>query len=135
MATNIIKVVLEEIGYILHPIIILLTALLRKLLDKLMIWREVCKKLQIFLNLIGKSLYANILSNQVDGGLVREAYFKWYDLTFDYSLLRVFGNRVYALNHIRLKDYDARSVPGIFVHFMQSNPITTYCCIYLRHYI
>ena len=64
--------------------------MLRKYLDKLMIWREACKKLQIFLNLIGKSLYANILSNQVDGGLVQEAYFKWYDLTFDYSLLRVF---------------------------------------------
>ena len=41
-------------------------------------------------------LIRNILPNQVDGGLVREVYFKWYNLTFDYSLLRVFGNRVYG---------------------------------------
>ena len=33
-----------------------------------------------------------ILPDQVDGGYVREAYFKWYGLTFDYGLLRVFGS-------------------------------------------
>ena len=76
-------------------------------------------------------LIRNILPNSVDGGYVREAYFKWYGLTFDYSLLRVFGARAYALNHIRLKDYGSRSVPGIFVGFKQTNPITTDYCIYL----
>jgi hypothetical protein len=76
-------------------------------------------------------LIRNILPNQVSSGYVREAYFQWYGLTFDYSLLRVFGARAYALNHIRLKDYGNRSVPGIFVGFKQSNPITTDYNIYL----
>jgi hypothetical protein len=76
-------------------------------------------------------LIRNILPNQVDGGYVREAYFQWYSLTFDYSLLRVFGSRAYALNHIRLKDYGNRSVPGIFVGFKQQNAITTDYRIYL----
>ena len=72
-----------------------------------------------------------ILPNRVGNGYVREAYFKWYGITFDYSLLRVFGSRAYALNHVRLKDYGNRSVPGIFVGFKQQNPITTDYCIYL----
>jgi hypothetical protein len=76
-------------------------------------------------------LIRNILPNQVSSGYVREAYFQWYGLTFDYSLLRVFGSRAYALNHIRLKDYGNRSVPGIFVGFKQQNAITTDYRIYL----
>ena len=76
-------------------------------------------------------LIRNILPNKVNGGYVREAYFKWYGLTFDYSLLRTFGSRAYALNHIRLKDFGARSVPGIFVGFKQQNPISIDYLIYL----
>jgi hypothetical protein len=44
-------------------------------------------------------LIRNILPNSVDGGYVREAYFKWY-VTFDFNLLRVFGIGAYAFNHI-----------------------------------
>ena len=70
-------------------------------------------------------LICNILPNQVDVGTVREAYFKWYDLTFDYSLFSVFEDRVNALNHLRPNDYDVRSILGILVNFKQSNPINT----------
>ena len=54
--------------------------------------------------------------------MVREAYFLWYGVMFNYSRLRTFGSRAYAINHVGLKDYGARSVAGIFVGFNQSAP-------------
>ena len=76
-------------------------------------------------------LIRDIMPNSTKDGVTREAYFKWYGLIFDYSTLRVFGSRAYALNHIRLKDYGSRSVPGIFVGYKQSNQITYEYEIYI----
>ena len=76
-------------------------------------------------------LIRDIMPNSTKDGVTREAYFKWYGLMFDYSTLRVFGSRAYALNHIRLKDYGSRSVPGIYVGYKQSNPITYEYELYL----
>jgi hypothetical protein len=59
----------------------------------------------------------NILPNQTPDGTVREAYYLWTGLTFDYSLLRTFGARSYALNQIVANDFGARSEEGIFVGF------------------
>ena len=59
----------------------------------------------------------NILPNQTPDGTVREAYYLWTGLTFDYSLLRTFGARSYAINQIVANDFGARSEEGIFVGF------------------
>jgi hypothetical protein len=72
-----------------------------------------------------------IMPNQSASGFVREAYFLWYGLTFDYSRLRTWGCRAYALNHIRDKDYGHRSVAGIFVGMKPDNPVTLDYEIYL----
>ena len=72
------------------------------------------------------TLIRNILPNQTKDGYVREAYFMWYGIPFDYSKLRTFGSRAYAINHVGLKDYGARSVPGIFVGFKSVAPTVTY---------
>ena len=76
-------------------------------------------------------LLRNIMPNQSSQGFVREAYFLWYGLTYDYSRLRVWGSRAYALNHVRGKDFGERSVPGIFVGMKPDNPITYDYEIYL----
>jgi len=60
------------------------------------------------------TLIRNILPNQTATGYVREAYYLWYGLLFDYSRLRTWGSRSYAINHLGVKDFGARSVPGIF---------------------
>jgi hypothetical protein len=59
----------------------------------------------------------NILPNRTPEGIVREAYYQWYGLTFDYSLLRTFGVRSYAMNQIVANDFGPRSEEGIFVGF------------------
>jgi hypothetical protein len=59
----------------------------------------------------------NILPNRTPEGIVREAYYQWYGLTFDYSLLRTFGARSYAMNQIVANDFGPRSEEGIFVGF------------------
>jgi hypothetical protein len=71
------------------------------------------------------------MPNQTHDGFVREAYYFWYGLTYDYSRLRTWGSRAYALNHIKGKDYGDRSVPGIFVGMKQQNPISYDYEIYL----
>jgi hypothetical protein len=71
------------------------------------------------------------MPNQTSTGFVREAYFLWYGLTYDYSRLRTWGCRAYALNHIRGKDYGHRSVAGIFVGMKPENPVTCDYEIYL----
>ena len=76
-------------------------------------------------------LILDCMPNKSCTGFVREAYFLWYGLTFDYSLLRTWGSRAYALNHVRAKDYGERSVPGIFVGFKQDTPITYEYEIYI----
>ena len=76
-------------------------------------------------------LIRNILPNQSATGHVRESYFLWYGLTFDYARLRTWGSRSYAINHTGLKDYGARSVVGIFVGFDSTNPITITYELYL----
>ena len=76
-------------------------------------------------------LLRNTMPNQSKEGYVREAYYLWYGLTYDYSRLRVWGSRAYALNHIRGKDFGERSVPGIFVGMKPDNPITYDYEIYL----
>ena len=76
-------------------------------------------------------LLRNIMPNQTSDGFVREAYFLWYGLTYDYSRLRTWGCRAYALNHIREKDYGNRSVSGIFVGMNPDNAITRDYEIYL----
>ena len=60
------------------------------------------------------SFLLDIMPNQGPDGWASEAYFLWYGLTFDYTKLRTWGNRCYALNHITAKDFGARSEPGIF---------------------
>ncbi len=47
----------------------------------------------------------NILPNRTPDGIVREAYYLWYGFTFDYSLLRTFGTRSYAMNQIVANDF------------------------------
>jgi hypothetical protein len=76
-------------------------------------------------------LLRNTMPNQSKEGYVREAYYLWYGLTYDYSRLRVWGSRAYALNHVRGKDFGERSVPGIFVGMKPDNPITYDYEIYL----
>ena len=77
------------------------------------------------------TLIRNILPNRSATGMVREAYFLWYGVMFDYSRLRTFGSRAYAINHIGLKDYGARSVAGIFVGFKETAPYSSQYEIYL----
>ena len=62
----------------------------------------------------------NRLPNQTPDGIVRDAYFMWTTLTFDYSLLRTFGARAYAMNQITANDFGARAEEGIFVGFDRS---------------
>ena len=50
---------------------------------------------------------------------------------FNYSRLRTFGSRAYAINHVGLKDYGARSVADIFVGFNQSAPDSIAYQLYL----
>jgi hypothetical protein len=76
-------------------------------------------------------LIRNIMPNQSIDGYVREAYFLWYGLTFNYSRLRTWGCRAYAMNHITKKDYGNRSVAGIFVGMKPENPLTYDYEIYL----
>ena len=59
----------------------------------------------------------NILPNRTPDGIVREGYYQWFGLTFDYSLLRTFGARSYAMNQIVANDFGPRSEEGIFVGF------------------
>ena len=72
-----------------------------------------------------------IMPNQTATGFVREAYYLWYGLTYDYSRLRTWGCRAYALNHQREKDYGHRSIAGIFVGMKPENPVTCDYEIYL----
>jgi len=76
-------------------------------------------------------LLRNIMPNQTIDGYVREAYFKWYGLTYDYSRLRTWGCRAYVMNHVRDSDYGARSVEGIFVGMNPRNPVTYEYDIYI----
>ena len=76
-------------------------------------------------------LIRNIMPNQSIDGYVREAYFLWYGLTYNYSRLRTWGCRAYAMNHITKKDYGNRSVAGIFVGMKPQNPLTYDYEIYL----
>ena len=76
-------------------------------------------------------LIRNILPNQSATGYAREAYFLWYGIMFDYSRLRTFGSRAYAINHIGAKDFGPRSVAGIFVGMKPTSPITIDYEIYL----
>ena len=59
----------------------------------------------------------NILPNRTPDGIVREAYYQWFGLTFDYSLLRTFGARSYAMNQLVANDFGPRSEEGIFIGF------------------
>jgi hypothetical protein len=77
------------------------------------------------------ALIRNIMPNQSIDGYVREAYFLWYGLTFNYSRLRTWGCRAYAMNHITKKDYGNRSVAGIFVGMKPENPLIYDYEIYL----
>ncbi|NDF27778.1 MAG: transposase, partial [Nitrosopumilaceae archaeon] len=69
-------------------------------------------------------LIRNIMPNQTQNGFVREAYYLWYGLVYDYSRLRTWGSRAYALNHVQGKNFLDRSVPGIFVGMKPQNPIS-----------
>ena len=40
----------------------------------------------------------NVFPNRTPDGIVREVYYQWYGLTFDYSLLRTFGTRSNTMN-------------------------------------
>ena len=66
-------------------------------------------------------LIRNIMPNATMHGYTREAYFKWYGLMFDYSRLRTWGSRAYALHHITYKDFRTKSTPGIFVGMAQDD--------------
>jgi hypothetical protein len=73
------------------------------------------------------------MPNQGPNGWAREAYFLWYGLTFDYSRLRTWGSRTYAINHITAKDYGPRSETGIFVGLKPGVQVTIDYEIYLPH--
>ena len=60
-------------------------------------------------------LILDIQPNRTKTGWAREAYFLWTGLMFDYNMLRVFGSRCYALNHVGVKDFGDKSVEGISV--------------------
>jgi len=67
-------------------------------------------------------LIRNIMPNATINGFVREAYNLWYGgAVYNYSRLRTWGSRAYALNHIKYKDFKAKSVPGIFVGMIQND--------------
>ena len=66
-------------------------------------------------------LIKNIMPNATMNGYTREAYYKWYGLMFDYSRLRTWGSRAYALHHTTYKDFRTKSTPGIFVGMIQSD--------------
>ena len=73
-----------------------------------------------------------IMPNQTADGWAREAYYLWTGLTFDYSLLRTWGSRCYAINHLGNKDFRDKSVEGILVGMKEANCyITTDYEIYL----
>ena len=59
----------------------------------------------------------NILPNRTPNGIVLEAYYHWYGLTFNDSLLRTFGTRSYTMNQIVANVLGPRSEEGIFVDF------------------
>ena len=75
----------------------------------------------------------DIMPNQGHNGWARKAYFLWYGLTFDYSRLRTWGSRTYAINHITAKDYGPRSETGIFVGLKPGVQVTIDYEIYLPH--
>jgi hypothetical protein len=75
----------------------------------------------------------DIMPNQSHSGWAREAYFLWYGIMFDYSRLRTWGSRCYALNHIVAKDFGSRSEPGIFVGMKPGVGITIEYEIFLPH--
>ena len=54
-------------------------------------------------------------------------------MTYDYSRLKVWGSRAYAINHLNAQDYGTRSEPGIYVGMDPSDPITVQYEIYLPH--
>ena len=66
----------------------------------------------------------DIMPNQSPNGWARESYFLWYGLTFDYSRLRTWGSRAYALNHITAKDLGPRAESGIFVDTKPETGVT-----------
>jgi len=79
------------------------------------------------------ALITNIVPNQTDSGWAREAYYLWTGLIFDYSLLRTWGSRAYAINHIQNNDYVGKSEEGIYVGFKKKELVTRCYRLYLPH--
>ena len=69
-------------------------------------------------------LLRNIMPNQTVHGYVREAYYLWFGLTYDYSRVHTLGSCAYVLNHVHGNDYGARSEAGIFVGMKPQHPLT-----------
>ena len=59
---------------------------------------------------------ADVIPNQTAEGFAREAYYKWYESTFDYGKMRTFGSRIYVSYH-RINNMMNKAEEGILVGF------------------